>query len=164
MLFHLSIDADQPEHVARVLAELWAGEALPFPPVIEGSWVAMSGDDRGTIVEVYPRGTELREGPGAADSFGMIGSNGNRSATHFAMATAMTVDQVLAITKREGWPAKVCLRGGVFGVIEIFVEGARMIEVLTPEMQRQYVGAMTIDNWRAMLAAPRLAERHALAA
>lgn len=152
MLFHLSIDADRPEHVARVLAELWGGEAMPFPPVIAGSWVAMAGDDRGTIVEVYPRGTELERADGAADSYGVIGSNGNRSATHFAMATAMTVDAVLAVAAREEWPAAVCLRGGVFGVIEIFVEGTRMIEVLTPEMQRQYLAAMTIDNWRAMLA------------
>ena len=153
MLFHLSIDADRPEHVARVLAELWGGEALPFPPVIEGSWVAMAGDDRGTIVEVYPRGTELREAAGTADAFGVIGARGPRSATHFAMATGMTTEQVLAICAREDWPAKVCVRGGVFGVIEIFVEGTRMIEVLTPEMQRQYVEAMTIANWRVMLGA-----------
>ena len=59
MLFHLSIDADDPRNVANVIAELWGGHAFPFPPVLTGSWVAMAGDDRGTTVEVYPRGAEI---------------------------------------------------------------------------------------------------------
>lgn len=161
MLFHLSIDADHPAHVAEIIAEFWGGVAMPFPPVIEGSWVAFAGDDRGTILEVYPRGTEVHEGEGAADAHGVIGANGNRSATHFAMATAMDEDQVLAIARREGWPAKVCSRGGKFGVVEIFVEGSRMIEVLTPAMQKQYLDAVTIPNWQAMLAAGAPAARAA---
>jgi len=68
MLFHLSIDADDPRNVANVIAELWGGHAFPFPPVLTGSWVAMAGDDRGTTVEVYPRGAELHEAPGDADA------------------------------------------------------------------------------------------------
>lgn len=156
MLFHLSIDADRPRQVAEVIAELWGGAALPFPPVLDGSWVAMAGDERGTILEVYPRGAEIHETPGEGrDAHGEIGSNGKRSATHFAMATAMDSDAVLRIAAREGWPAKVCRRGGAFGVIEIFVEGTRMIEVLTPAMQQDYVSAMSIDNWRGMLEAPK---------
>ena len=56
MIFHVSIDADDPRHVAEVLAELWGGRAVPFPPVLKGSWVALAGDDRNTTVEIYPRG------------------------------------------------------------------------------------------------------------
>ncbi|HVJ03643.1 MAG TPA: hypothetical protein VM662_15800, partial [Sphingomonas sp.] len=96
MLFHVSIDADDPRHVAEVIAELWGGIATPFPPVIEGSWIAMAGDDRNTAVEVYPRGTELVEAAGDADAHGRIGANGRHSSTHFAMATALGVEQVLA--------------------------------------------------------------------
>ena len=33
MLFHVSIEVDDPQHVATVVAELFGGEALPFPPV-----------------------------------------------------------------------------------------------------------------------------------
>ncbi len=154
MLFHLSIDADDPRHVATVLAELWQGVAMPFPPVLTGSWVAFAGDDRATIVEVYPRGAELYEGEGGAT--GLIGANSNRSATHFAMATPLPVEAVLSIAAREGWPAAVCSRDGLFEVVEVFVEGTRMIEVLTADMQAQYLASMTIPNWRAMLAgAPR---------
>ncbi len=46
MLFHVSIDADDPKHVAAVFAELWNGRAVPFPPVAEGSWMALAGDER----------------------------------------------------------------------------------------------------------------------
>ncbi len=151
MLFHLSIDADDPRHVAEVLAEFWGGTALPFPPVIEGSWQAMAGDDRNTTIEVYPRGTEFHEAEGDADAFGRIGANSRRSATHFAMATRMSAEQVMAIAAREGWPAKYRKRGGAFGVIELWVEGVRMVELLTPEMQDEYRQTMTVEGWNGLL-------------
>ena len=43
------------------------------------------------------------------------------------------------------------MRGGMFGVIEIWIEGRQMIEVLTPDMQAEYVSTMSAENWRAML-------------
>jgi len=153
MLFHLSIDADDPKHVAGVIAELWGGIATPFPPVIAGCWVAMAGDDRNTTVEVYPRSTELVEAEGDADAYGVIGTNNRRSATHFAMATNLGVEQVLAIAKREGWPVKYRKRGNAFGVLELWVEGSRLIEVLTPEMQAEYAEALKLENWQGMLKA-----------
>jgi hypothetical protein len=140
VIFHLSFDAEDPKHVAEVIAELWGGKAVPFPPVMAGSWVAMAGDDRNTTVEIYPRGCELVAAEGDADSYGIIGGNGARSSTHFAMATALDPEQVKAIGESEGWPVKYSKRGGVFGVLEFWVEGTRLIEVLTPEMQAEYLG------------------------
>jgi hypothetical protein len=151
VLFHVSIDADDPRHVAHVLAEIWGGTALPFPPVIAGSWMAMAGDDRNTMIEVYPRATELVEAEGDDDGYGVIGSNNARSATHLAMATAMSVDEVLALAAREGWPAKYRKRGGAFGVLEVWIEGSRMLEVLTPEMQGEYLRTMTVSRWTGAL-------------
>jgi hypothetical protein len=155
MLFHVSIEADDPRRLAEVIAELWGGAAAQFPSVTDGSWVALSGDERGTIVEIYPRGTELHEVPGDNDATGMRGAERRHNATHFAMATRLSEAEVFSIAAREGWPAKYRKRGGVFGVIEIFAEGCQMIEVLTDEMQREYVAAITIPNWMAMLAAQR---------
>ncbi len=152
MIFHLSIDADDPRHVAGVLAELLSGEAMPFPPVSVGSWVALAGDERGSSVEVYPRGTRLMIVDGDADAVGVPGSAVLHSATHFAMATHLSPDQVFAIAEREGWPAKYRKRGGAFGVIEFWIEGNRMVEILTAEMQREYLATATIANWKAMLA------------
>jgi hypothetical protein len=156
MLFHVSIEADDPRHVAEIVAELWGGAAAPFPPVTPGSWIALAGDDRGSAIEFYPRGTEIHEVPGDHDATGLRVEPRRNNATHFAMATTLREDEVLAIAKREGWPAKYRKRGNAFGVIEIFVEGCQMIEVLTDEMQREYVEAVTIPNWMAMLQAQSL--------
>jgi hypothetical protein len=151
MLFHLSIEADDPQHVAQVIAEFWEGEALPFPAVIDGSWAALAGDDRSTMIEVYPRGTELH--PTSGDAVGILSRSRRHNPTHMAIATRLPADIIFTICKREGWEAKYCRRGGAFGVIEIFMEGCQMIEVLTPEMQQEYLDAITIPNWKAMLAA-----------
>jgi hypothetical protein len=156
MLFHLSIDAHQPRHVAAVLAELFgSGVVEPFPPVSDGCWMAMADDDRNTMVEVYPRGIVLDEADGDADAFGKHACEGagmRRHATHFAMASPLPVQEVLAIARREGWPAKYRKRGGLFGVVEMWVEGERMIEVLTPEMQAEYLATMSVGGWRSALA------------
>jgi len=156
MLFHVSLEVDDPRHVAEVIAEIFGGEALPFPPVTPGSWIAMAGDDRGTIIEFYPRGTEIHEVPGDHDATGVRVEPRRHNATHIAIATKLGEDEVLAIARREGWPAKYRKRGDAFGVLEIFVEGCQMVEVLTDEMQREYVGAVTIENWKAMLEAQSL--------
>ena len=153
MLFHLSIAADDPQRVAQVIAEIWEGEALPFPAVIDGSWVALAGDERSTMIEVYPRGTELH--PTRGDAIGLLSAHRRHNPTHMAIATNLPSERVFAICEREGWEAKYCKRGGAFGVIEIFMERCQMIEVLTPQMQREYLDAITIPNWKAMLAAGR---------
>jgi hypothetical protein len=157
VLYHLSIDAKDPRHVAEVFAEIWGGVATPFPPVIEGSWIALADDDRNTAIEVYPRGTELVEAQGDNDAYGAATAGNPRSATHMAIGTKLDSEAVMAIARREGWPAKYRKRGGVFGVIEVWVEGTRMVEVLTPEMQAEYLGGMTKANWTGFLASKGLA-------
>ena len=37
-------------------------------------------------------------------------------------------------------------------MIEVWVEGCQLIEVLTPAMQAEYLEAVTIPNWQAMIA------------
>ena len=155
MLFHVSVEANDPRRVATVLAEIFGGAAAPFPPVAEGSWIALAGDDRGTAIEVYPRGTELHIAEGDGDAFGLQGPRRMNNGVHLAMATNMNLDQVFAIARREGWPVKYCRRGGQFGVIELWVEGCQMIEILTPQMQREYLDTISIDNWNRMLEAGR---------
>jgi hypothetical protein len=153
MLFHVSISADDPRHVAGVLAQVMGGEALPFPPVSDDGWIVLTDDAYRSAIEVYPAGTLLREANGDADAFGDGGGRDRFTATHAAIGTDLSREAVIAIAAREGWPAKYRKRGGVFGVIELWVEGRQMLEILTPEMQAEYVGAVTIENWRAMLSA-----------
>jgi hypothetical protein len=159
MLFHVSIAAYDPKHVAEVVAELWGGDALHFPPVSDNGWIVIAGDDRRTALEIYPMGTVLREAEGDADAYGEASGPEAFTATHAAIGTSLTQDAVLAIAARENWPAKYRKRGGMFGVIEIWIEGRQMIEVLTPEMQAEYRATMSAENWRAVLnsAGPRAA-------
>jgi len=142
MLFHMSIAADDPKHVAGVIAELWQGQARRFPPVSENGWIALAGDARGTAIEVYPQGTVLRESDGDVDAHGEATGSDRFTPTHGAIATELEQERVLAIAEREGWPAKYRKRGGMFGVIELWIEGRQMMEVLTPEMQAEYLSAM----------------------
>lgn len=44
-----------------------------------------------------------------------------------------------------------CSRGGLFDVIEVWLENVLMIEVLTAEMQAEYQAAFTVETWTAML-------------
>jgi hypothetical protein len=158
MMFHLSIEADNPQLMAQFFAEIWGGEALPFPSVTAGSWVGLSGDERGTMIEVYPRGTELHAVDGDHDAAGIRVAPHRHNATHMAVATAKSEAEIYALCDRYGYSAKYRKRGGVFGVIEIFAEDCQMIEVLTDEMQREYTGAVTIENWKMMLKAQGLQE------
>jgi hypothetical protein len=154
MIHHVSFAAQDPRRAATVIAELWGGEAFPFPPVAQGSWVAIAGDDRGTTIEVYPAGAELRPADGDADSFAAINASPRRFvATHAAIASPLDAVAVATIAAREGWLSKYRKRGGIFGVIEFWVENAFLLEVLTPEMQREYTDFMSPAAWRAMLAA-----------
>jgi hypothetical protein len=153
MLFHVSIAADDPKRTAEMIAELWRGRAYPFPPVAEGSWVAMAGDDRNSSIECYPRGTVLFAGEGdrEAEARNLGDAAPRNGASHAAIATPLSVDEVKAIAARYGVSANVLSRGGIFHVIELWVDGAFLFEVLTPEFQAEY-GHVTCENWEKMLA------------
>jgi hypothetical protein len=156
MLFHISIAAERPEQAARLVAELWRGRAYPFPPVAEGSWIAMAGDERGSAIEVYPLGTELHLGDGESAVRPVAGRPSRNGPVHAAIATELGADEVEAIAKRYGAPARICARGP-FHVIEVWVEGCFMIEVLTPQMQAEYLANLHFAGYERFLAAGGLA-------
>jgi len=159
MIFHISIDADDPPRVARALARLWRAEALPFPPVGEASLIVLADDGRNSAIEVYPRGVELHPAPGDADAQGVINPQASgHSATHVAIATPLPEAEVFALAAENGWQAKYRKRGGAFGVIEFWVENRFMVEVLTAQMQAEYLATMTPAGWRAALEAAAPAE------
>jgi hypothetical protein len=153
MLFHASIPARNPENVARVIAELWGGFHAPFPSFPD-SWMAIAGDDRGSIIETYPCDRVIFPGSGQNSFVPGESKTAQYSAFHIAVASKLTPDQVLAIGEREGWRAVRCTRGqNFFDVIELWIEDIIMIEVLTEEMQQQYLAFATPENFRAFAAA-----------
>jgi hypothetical protein len=65
MIHHVSIPAREPEHVAQILAELMAGKCYPFGP-LEEAYMAASGDQHGSMIEVYPERATLDISKGRA--------------------------------------------------------------------------------------------------
>lgn len=153
MLFHASIPANNPENVARVIAELWGGFHAPFPSFPD-SWMAIAGDERGSIIETYPSNRVICPGDDRASFIPGSSATAQYSAFHIAIASKLTPDEVFAIGEREGWRAVRCTRGqNFFDVIELWIEDVLMIEVLTQEMQKQYLAFATPENFRAFAAA-----------
>ncbi len=146
MIFHASIPAADTRHVAQVIAELWGGVSYVFPP-FPGSYIALADDATGTEIEVCPLTQENVIGPKEVATRRNAAATGH-STSHLAISTALSVEAVLAIARREGWHAMLCDRGGCFHVIEFWVENRFLLEVLTPEMQREYLDFMTPANWR----------------
>jgi hypothetical protein len=149
VIFHISISADDPKRTANMLAELWRGEAFPFPMVGKGSWVAHAGDDRRSTIEVYPRDLAFYPSDGAGEERNEPVSR--HGPFHAAVATPLTIEEVEEIGRRYGCHTSLCNRGP-FRVIEYWIDNAHMVEMLTPEMQAEYQRSVTPDNWRAMLA------------
>ena len=148
MIFHASIPADDPQRVARVIAELWRGEFFPF--VYPHSFIVLAGDDRGTEIEVLPRGLEHTRGQKEV-WLEQNKSPSLHSEAHINMATSLTLPEIQIIARREGWTARVCDRI-TFNVIEFWLEDRFMLELMTPEELTRYQGFMTTANWRALMA------------
>lgn len=150
MIFHFSIAADDPKKTATMLAELWRGEAFPFPMVGKGSWVAHAGDDRRSTIEVYPRDMALYPTERAGEErYEPVSRSGP---FHAAVATPLSIEEVEDIGRRYGCHTSVCQRGPYFRVIEFWVDNCLMLEMMTPEMQAEYQATITPENWRNMLA------------
>ena len=137
-----------------MLAELWRGEAFPFPMVGKGSWVAHAGDDRRSTIEVYPRNMALYPTERAGEErYETVSRNGP---FHAAVATPLSIEEVEEIARKYGCHTSLCQRGPWFRVIEVWVDNCLMLEMMTPEMQEEYQRSITVENWRAMLASLKL--------
>ena len=149
MIIHASIPADDPARVARVIAELWRGDSFPF---LAGTFIAMAGDDRGSQIEVAKRGNEIV--PAETEmAFQVNKSPSAHTEVHLNIQTPLSVDEALAIAKREGWTARVCDRGGSFKVIEFWLENKFMLELMTEEETKRYRNVMMPGKLRAIMAA-----------
>ena len=150
MIFHISISADDPKRTATMLAELWRGEAFPFPMVGKGSWVAHAGDDRRSTIEVYPRDMAMYPTERAGEErYEPVSRHGP---FHAAVATPLSIEEVEEIGRKYGCHTSLCQRGPWFRVVEFWVDNCLMLEMLTPEMQAEYQSTITPENWRKMLA------------
>ncbi|MEH2072278.1 MAG: hypothetical protein V7K47_29700 [Nostoc sp.] len=150
MIHHISIPANNPRHVAEVLAKLLGGKTAPFPSN-PGSYVALALDEQGTLIEVYPLGTELI--PGNGEQQVQFRENNNFSqfnAVHAAISVPVSEKEIKEIAANEGWRVLHCSRGQ-FEVIEFWIENHLMIELLSPEIVSQYLNFLEKQNLEKLL-------------
>ncbi len=146
MIHHISISAQNPQHVAQVLAEIWNGQVVPFFPH-PGSFMVFPLDEYGTGIEIYPLETQLIPGEGEEQcKFAHAANSSQFIATHAAISVTKTQEEIEQIAKREGWRALRCNRNSLFDVIEFWLENKVMLELLTPEMADQYLAVTQPEN------------------
>lgn len=164
MIAHVSIPARDPKSTARLLANLIGGQAFPFP-IVPGAFIAVASDRSGTAFEVYPDAmahhpgkgdvdpTVRPEGPQTMPWEDQIFPDGPQlrpAAFHCAITSPHTEDQVLAIAKAAGLRAVRCERAGVFGLVEVWIDGLLLIEVLSGSEVERYRAFMNTESVVAM--------------
>lgn len=169
MINHISIGARNPEKVANILAELWGGYAMPFPPS-PGGYVAFANDGNGTMVEIVPADVHLLPGEGlpAEENFSRETITDDNEAVftpgqevsqygsvHLNINSPLSEAEIKAIAAREGWRCLTANRArGLFQLIELWVEDRFMFEVNTPEMTKVYREIAKPELWAEFLQMP----------
>lgn len=151
-LLHLSINASDPEGVARFLADVMGGEALPFPPFPD-CWIAFTAQDDGTAIEVYPTTHVLEAGP-AQLSCEIKAPDTAPTFVHAAICSPLDRAEIMEIAAAKGWTARICNRGP-FECVEVWLENRLLVELLDAGMQRDYRRGMTAAHWAAMFGLAR---------
>lgn len=157
MIHHVSISAREPKHVADVLAEVMGGKCYPFPGGIADSFMAVSGDGQGTMIEVYPETTTLEPGPDNEQVRAGRTSDPGYGPFHVLLSVPVDRETVQRVGEREGWRTRLFGRGApggkpFFHVIEFWVENRLMIEIATPDMVADYVAMIQTDKLDALFA------------
>ncbi|WP_341530471.1 hypothetical protein WKK05_15000 [Nostoc sp. UHCC 0302] len=152
MIHHLSISAENPQHVAQVLAEILQGQATPHPFSPDG-YIVFPFDEYGTEIEVYSLGTEIT--PGDSEEKRAYIQNPAASkftATHFMISVPASAEQIEQIAQREDWLMERASFG--FDFILLWVENRLLIELLTPEITTQYIAFTKRENLRKYFVFP----------
>ncbi|MDZ8239453.1 MAG: hypothetical protein RMZ69_20270 [Nostoc sp. ChiQUE01a] len=144
MIHHVSISAENPQHVAQILAEILQGQPThhPYSP---GGYIVFPFDEYGTEIEVYPLGTEIT--PGESDEKRAYIENSTASkftATHAMLSVPASIEQIEQIAQRENWLVQRASFG--FDFILFWVENRLLLEFLTPEMTAQYLAFTQREN------------------
>ncbi|MBX3283421.1 MAG: hypothetical protein KF756_13220 [Acidobacteria bacterium] len=169
MINHISIGVNDPKHAADVIAELWGGVAFPFPPS-PGGYIAFADDDKGSVIECVPIDVNLIPGEGfpeqenfsintPTEEFEASFVAGNEtslfSSVHVNINSPLDEDAIKAIAKREGWRCLTANRaGGVFQLIEVWIENRFLLEVNTPAMTEIYRNVTKPELWAEFIQVP----------
>lgn len=168
MIAHFSIPARDTRRTAELFGRIIDGTVMPFP-VVPGAWVAIANDGSGVGVEVVPAATAHHAGSGDRDpgrsangpevmpwetQIRQDGDEVSPSALHVAMTTALSAEEIVALGRAEGWRAVHCDRGGVFDLVELWVDNRVLVEVLPPEGTARYLAFYNPSVAGRMFAGP----------
>jgi hypothetical protein len=154
VIAHVSMPADDCARVAQVLARMLDGGALRFPPGGPDAWNCWSRRNDFQIV-VTPRGQVMVAGPEEQIWEPRSETGTDRACdSHFAMAAPRSAAEIVALAESAGWQARICNRGGMFDVVEVWVEGSYLVEVLDPQQLADYRRSMTTENWKRAFSLP----------
>ncbi|MGW8814373.1 hypothetical protein [Gordonia terrae] len=139
MIHHWSFNANDPQRVVEVLAEIMGGHVIkpPIPPYEEGArWLCML-DEYGTMIEVGP--IDACKYPNAdwlATIEAVPGSTQQYSYNHALCSAAIPLEQVREIAEREGWPTSFF--DGPFKFQGVWIESRQYIEFASPDVLKDY--------------------------
>ena len=138
MIHHISIPAENPHHVAEVLAELFESVFEKFN-ACPNAFMFYLGDEHLSELEVLPLGTELLpDSDGGEVNFKNNPSASPFMAFHALISTQRSEQEINEIAQREGWRVSRLSRGSL-EVIEFWIENRVMLELMTPEMTPAYL-------------------------
>lgn len=152
MIHHLSISAQNPQHVAQVLAEILQGQVTQHPFSLD-SYIIFTFDEYGTEIEVYPLGIEVA--PGNNEELRAYLQNSATSkftATHAFISVPISAEQIEQIAAREGWLIQRPEFG--FEYLMFWLENRILLELLPPEMSAQYMAFTQPENLRKYFVFP----------
>lgn len=153
MIAHFSLPARDPRGVADLFAALIDGIAMPFP-LVPGAWVAIASDGSGCGIEVLPEASAHHPGSGETDpqrhaqgpevmpwevQIRQDGQSQAASGFHVALSTGKSVEEILDLVRPHGWRAVPCDRGGVFELVEVWVDDRFLVEVIPPRGLEHYL-------------------------
>ncbi|WP_404785330.1 hypothetical protein [Altericista sp. CCNU0014] len=158
MIHHISIAAQNPQHVAGVLAELFQGKAVPFPHN-PGSYMAVAVDKDLACVQVYPLGTQIIPGSGQRGcTFEQNPQPVQFTAFHASIFVPIGQAEIEKIGAREGWRVVRCRRAGLVDEIEFWVENRLMLELVPPELTDRFLAVARDPNVLKQLLGETVAE------
>ncbi len=154
MIHHISIDAQDPLRVARVLAEIWQGKVYQF--LVPGSYLVMPFDNYGTHIVVFKSGDVWIPGTAATAAKVSQMTPIEFVSSHAAISVPIDHQQIEQIGQREGWRVLTRHKGEAipFSATEFWVENRYLFEFFSPEFAPQYQQAMQPESIVQILGQP----------
>jgi len=133
-LFHLSLSVRDPEHCARVLAEITDGQAIAFKARgLEGAWICLWDPTTNHLVEFLPARAVMHRAPEAAafrsTDHPVVGG------THLQLQAERGVDHIRGVSESHGCCCRLRCdprRGGP--LLEVWLEEDVLLELVSDDI------------------------------